>query len=169
MILANMQACDKWCAKQCAECEAACDAFSRSQHCHLSSLVNTTCQAPELVGRECVFDILQRICEVAQHLHLEGGGAERGGDQEHGTGRTDRNEQAQEEMDELCCLQLDHMRDEKTYIKTIRSWARDLGLHGRCVHVTRMNTQKYTSIRLMRELDGRAWCGDVHPFLFVGR
>ena len=61
-------------------------------------------------------------------------------DDENGCGAPNNMENCPAEEDdaeELCCLKLDHMRDEQRYIKTIRSWTRDLGLRGRylAIHV----------------------------------
>ena len=89
---------------------------------------------PHFKGRECVFDMLQTIKDAALDLmtscnmQCRDGVGER---EANDSGRLKGVEASQKEAEELCCLKLDHMRDERRYIKAIRSWTRDLGLTGR--------------------------------------
>jgi len=112
------------------ECEASSSELSRQQNSELSALARSTAQNAEFAGRECVFDIVGVIHEAAQCMmdkpaaHVS---AEVGDDSRSQEGEQD------DEEDVLCCMKLDHMRDEQRYIKHIRSWTRDLGLRGRWV------------------------------------
>lgn len=109
------------------ECEVSSSELSRRQHSALSTLARSTAEAPEFEGRECIFDILGIVHEAAHkiisdsaaHVHAASG-----------EGNRSPEDEAEEE---LCCLKLDHMRDEQRYIKHIRTWTRDLGLRGRCL------------------------------------
>ena len=117
------------------ECEASSDAFSRQQHSAISSLVlKCSTQMPQFNGRECVFDMLQTIKDGALELITSCNMKYRDGvgeSEAKESGRLRGVGASQNEAEELCCLKLDHMRDERRYIKAIRSWTRDLGLTGR--------------------------------------
>jgi hypothetical protein len=91
---------------------------------------------PQFKGRECVFDMLQTIKDAAFELITSCNMKYRDGvgeSEAKESGRLRGLEASQNEAasEEVCCLKLDHMRDERRYIKAIRSWTRDLGLTGR--------------------------------------
>jgi hypothetical protein len=89
---------------------------------------------PQFNGRECVFDMLQTIKDGALELITSCNMKYRDGvgeSEAKESGRLRGVGASQNEAEELCCLKLDHMRDERRYIKAIRSWTRDLGLTGR--------------------------------------
>ena len=109
------------------ECEASSSELSRRQHSALSALARSTAESPEFEGRECIFDILGIVHEAAHKIISDSAA------HVHATSGEGNSSPEDEEEEELCCLKLDHMRDEQRYIKHIRTWTRDLGLRGRCL------------------------------------
>ena len=124
------------------EIEASSSRLSREEHTALCAIVRQSTESAELLGRECVFEIVQMINDATRELLDQSPVCEthKG---EHGRARQESSAVPNantvnvdsDECQERCCLKLDHMRDEQRYIKTIRGWIRNLGLRGRCVCV----------------------------------
>lgn len=106
----------------------------REQHSELAAVIGST-RSLDLEGRECIFDIMQIVGAKASQILREEAQREPAPSclppTDDRVSRIGTGTVQSEDSDEICCMKLDHMRDEQRYVKTLRQWSRDLGLHGR--------------------------------------
>lgn len=96
--------------------------MKRAEHEELTACIKQLLD--EYAGRECVFDLVQEVEEKAREI------IERE-PRVHPSGKEEEEEKEGENVArERCLVQLDHMRDEVRYCKTVAKWAAELSLSG---------------------------------------